>query len=125
MSPVVAASVLTLLHPALVSLSSLDRSSLCLLQAHKSLDVGPPWSRMVSGALLTSMKTLFQIRSLIRLWGSGHGHVFWRPPFKCYSLSRARLFATPWTAAHQAPLSMGFQVLHLANRFLKLQPPSL
>lgn len=42
MSPVVAASVLTLLHPALVSLSSLDRSSLCLLQAHKSLDVGPP-----------------------------------------------------------------------------------
>ena len=24
------------------------------------------------------------------------------------SLSRARLLATPWTAAHQAPLSMGF-----------------
>ena len=23
-------------------------------------------------------------------------------------LSRARLFATPWTVAHQAPLSMGF-----------------
>ena len=23
-------------------------------------------------------------------------------------LSRARLLATPWTAAHQAPLSMGF-----------------
>ena len=27
---------------------------------------------------------------------------------KEYSLSRVRLFATPWTAAHQAPLSMGF-----------------
>ena len=27
---------------------------------------------------------------------------------KCWSLSRARLFATPWTAAHQAPLSMRF-----------------
>ena len=26
----------------------------------------------------------------------------------CWSLSRARLFETPWTAAHQAPLSMGF-----------------
>ena len=26
----------------------------------------------------------------------------------CESLSRARLFATPWTAAHQAPLSMRF-----------------
>ena len=24
------------------------------------------------------------------------------------SLSRVRLFATPWTAANQAPLSMGF-----------------
>ena len=24
------------------------------------------------------------------------------------SLSRVRLFATPWTVAHQAPLSMGF-----------------
>ena len=27
---------------------------------------------------------------------------------KVKSLSRVRLFMTPWTAAHQAPLSMGF-----------------
>ena len=27
---------------------------------------------------------------------------------KVKSLSSARLFATPWTAAYQAPLSMGF-----------------
>ena len=27
---------------------------------------------------------------------------------KVRSLSRVRLFATPWTAAHQAPPSMGF-----------------
>ena len=27
---------------------------------------------------------------------------------KVKSLSRARLFPTPWTAAYQAPLSMGF-----------------
>ena len=27
---------------------------------------------------------------------------------QCYSLSRVRLFATPWTVARQAPLSMGF-----------------
>ena len=26
----------------------------------------------------------------------------------CESLSRVQLFATPWTIAHQAPLSMGF-----------------
>ena len=25
-----------------------------------------------------------------------------------HGLSRVRLFATPWTVAHQAPLSMGF-----------------
>ena len=30
------------------------------------------------------------------------------PEVRCYSLSRARLSVTPWTAAHQAPLSMGF-----------------
>ena len=30
------------------------------------------------------------------------------PMCYAYSLSRARLFATPWTAARQAPLPMGF-----------------
>ena len=29
-------------------------------------------------------------------------------PFKVKSLSRVRLFATPWTVAYQAPPSMGF-----------------
>ena len=29
-------------------------------------------------------------------------------PMKVKSLSRIRLFATPWTVAHQAPPSMGF-----------------
>ena len=32
----------------------------------------------------------------------------WKWKVKVKSLSRARLLATPWTAAHQAPLSMGF-----------------
>ena len=32
----------------------------------------------------------------------------WKWKGKVKSLSRLRLFATPWTAAHQAPLSMGF-----------------
>ena len=32
----------------------------------------------------------------------------WKGKVKVKSLSRVRLFATPWTAAHQAPLSMGF-----------------
>ena len=32
----------------------------------------------------------------------------WKRKVKVKSLSRVRLLATPWTAAHQAPLSMGF-----------------
>ena len=32
----------------------------------------------------------------------------WNTQSKCESLSRAQLFATPWTVAHQAPLSMRF-----------------
>ena len=32
----------------------------------------------------------------------------WKWRVKVKSLSRVRLFTTPWTAAHQAPLSMGF-----------------
>jgi len=32
----------------------------------------------------------------------------WKRKNKVRSLSRVRLLATPWTAAHQAPLSMGF-----------------
>ena len=31
----------------------------------------------------------------------------WKWKVKVKSLSRVRLFATPWTAAYQAPLSMG------------------
>ena len=32
----------------------------------------------------------------------------WKWKVKVKSLSRVRLLATPWTAAHQAPLSVGF-----------------
>ena len=32
----------------------------------------------------------------------------WKGKVKAKSLSRVRLLATPWTAAYQAPLSMGF-----------------
>ena len=32
----------------------------------------------------------------------------WKQKVKVKSLSRVRLLATPWAAAYQAPLSMGF-----------------
>ena len=39
-------------------------------------------------------------------------HVFM---LSCFS--RVRLFATPWTAAHQAPLSMGFSIQEYWSEF--------
>ena len=36
---------------------------------------------------------------------------------KCYSLSHVQIFATPWTIAHQAPLSMEF-----SRRTLEWEP---
>ena len=50
---------------------------------------------------------------LPRPWDSpgkntGVGCHFLLPCMKVKSLSRARLLATPWTAAHQAPPSLGF-----------------
>ena len=42
------------------------------------------------------------------LWGNLGLTLMGRVKVKMKSLSRVRLFATPWTAAHQAPLPMGF-----------------
>ena len=40
-------------------------------------------------------------------------------------LSRVRLFATPWTVAHQAPLSMGFSRQEYWSWLLFLSPGDL
>ena len=37
-----------------------------------------------------------------------HPHILYQGKGKVKLLSRVRLLATPWTAAHQAPPSMGF-----------------
>ena len=41
-------------------------------------------------------------------WGAISFSNAWKWKVKMKSLSRVRLFATPWTAAYQAPPSMGF-----------------
>ena len=41
-------------------------------------------------------------------WGAISFSNAWKGKVKVKSLSRVRLLATPWTAAYQAPLSMGF-----------------
>ena len=43
----------------------------------------------------------------------------------CYSLSRVRFFVTPWTVAHQAPLSMGFPRQEYWNELSFLSPGDL
>ena len=39
----------------------------------------------------------------------------------CCVLSHVRLFVTPWTVAHQAPLSMEFYILYIATQFSCLE----
>ena len=45
--------------------------------------------------------------NIVIVWG--HGKLYpYKAKVKVKSLSHVQLFATPWTVAYQAPLSMGF-----------------
>ena len=67
------------------------------------------WCKVFCGRsglpLLLCMKACF-------LWMAGRTAACFslksRVPCVCQSLSRIRLFVSPWTVAHQVPLSMGF-----------------
>ena len=59
---------------------------------------GSPWGSPIPGIL--------QART--REWVAISFSSVWKWKVKVKSLSRVRLLATPWTAAHQAPPSMGF-----------------
>ena len=48
------------------------------------------------------------LQARILEWVAISSSNLWKWKVKGKSLSRVRLLATPWTAAHQAPLSMGF-----------------
>ena len=48
----------------------------------------------------------------------------WKWKVKVKSLRRVRLFATPWTAAYQAPPSMGFSRLEYWSRVPLPSPPT-
>ena len=57
----------------------------------------------------TPVPGILQARTLE--WGAISSSHAWKWKVKVKSLSRVRLPATPWTAAHQAPPSMGFSRL--------------
>ena len=62
-----------------------------------SMDYSPPGS---------SVPGILQLRTLE--WVASSSSNAWKWKVKVKSLSRVRLVATPWTAAYQAPRSMGF-----------------
>ena len=76
----------------LLLLSRFSRPTLC-----DSIDCSPPSS---------SVPGIFQARTLE--WVAISFSNAWKWKVKVKSLSRVWLLATPWTAAHQAPPSMGF-----------------
>ena len=58
----------------------------------------------------TSIMLIHQMRSTVRtmIFSAAIGACCRQVTRKCLSLSHVGLFATPWTIAHQVPLSVGF-----------------
>ena len=63
-------------------------------------------SKFLESNLEWSWTGYFHFISQVREKGEYKEIQHWK--WKCYSLSRVRLFVTPWAVARQAPLSMGF-----------------
>ena len=75
--------------------------------AAKSLQSCPTLCNPIDGSPLGSpVPGTLQARTLE--WVAISFSNAWQWKVKVKSLSRDRLFSTPWTAAHQAPLCMGF-----------------
>ena len=75
--------------------------------AAKSLQSCPTlWDAVDGSSQGSAVPGILQARTLE--WVAISFSNAWKWKVKVKSLSRVRLFATPWTAAHQAPLSMGF-----------------
>ena len=84
-------------HFFLISSASVAKSLQLWLTLCDPVDSSPPGSPIPG---------ILQARTLE--WVASSFSNAWRWKVKVKSLIRARLLATPWTAAYQAPLSMGF-----------------
>jgi len=83
------------------------RGILWVLYAAKSLQSCPTQCDPIDGSPPGSpVLGILQARTLE--WVAISFSNAWKWKVKVKSLSRAQLLSTPWTAAHQAPLSMGF-----------------
>ena len=87
--------------------SNLSRTPSTLLFAGKSLQSCPTLCDHIDGSPPGSpVPGILQARTLE--WVAISFSNSWKWKVKVKTFSRARLLATPWTAAYQAPLSMGF-----------------
>ena len=83
------------------------KTGLSALAAAKSLQSCPTLCNPIDGSPLgSSVPGSLQARTLE--WVAISFSNAWKWKVKVKSFSHARLLATPWTAAHQAPPSMGF-----------------
>ena len=83
------------------------RYSVLVSAAAKSLQSCPTLCDPIDGSPAVSpVPGILQARTLE--WVAISFSNAWKWKVKMKSLSRVQLFATPWTAAYQAPLSMGF-----------------
>ena len=74
--------------------------------AAKSLQSCPTLCDPTDGSPQSAVPGILQARTLE--WVAIAFSIVWKWKVKVKSLSRIRLVATPWTAAYQAPPSMGF-----------------
>ena len=85
----------------------LPKLLLLLLAAAKSLQLCLTLCDLIDGSPPGSpVPGILQARTLE--WVAISFSNAWKGKVKVKSLSRVQLFTTPWTAAHQAPPSMGF-----------------
>ena len=57
---------------------------------------------------LSKQEPLNEVYNNLYLYGNTQRHLIYNVPVCVCVLSRAQFFVTPWTAAHQAPLSKEF-----------------
>jgi len=86
---------------------SYDQPAAAAAAAAKSLQSCPTLCDPIDGSPKgSSVPGIFQAKTLE--WVAISFSNAWKWKMKVKSLSRVWLFATPWTAAYQAPPSMGF-----------------
>ena len=94
------------------------------LAAAKSLQSCPALCNPIGGSPPGSpVPGILQARTLE--WVAVSFSNAWKWKVKVKSLSRVRLFATPWTAAYQAPPSVGFSRQEYWSEVPSPSPPSL